>query len=156
MGGEVSVDNVLNSGFDEVYGITGRAGIKVTDDARIFVAGGHSFGNGDSWHAGIGGEHNRGSSVYAKLEHRRNFTNFGFDFDTTVIGFVIKFQGFALNDQQAARAVRGNERALFSVCNAALLPWDNRNITLAMRALKIWIWMRWVRRVILATRVNSA
>lgn len=91
VGGEVSVDKVLNGGFDEVYGITGRAGIKVTEDARIFVAGGHSFGNGDSWHAGIGAEHNLGSNVYAKLEHRRNFTNFGFDFDTTVIGFGIKF-----------------------------------------------------------------
>ena len=52
VGGEVSVDKVLNGGFDEVYGITGRAGIKVTEDARIFVAGGHSFGRTQAWGCG--------------------------------------------------------------------------------------------------------
>jgi hypothetical protein len=39
----------------------------------------------------MGVQHKINNNIYAKLEHRRNFTSFGLDFDSTVIGFGITF-----------------------------------------------------------------
>jgi outer membrane immunogenic protein len=94
IGGEVSVDEVLNfAPINEVeVGLTARAGFKVAEKTRLYANGGYSFGNGGSLHAGFGAEHTINDKFFVKLEHRRNFTNtIPFDFDSTYLGFGIKF-----------------------------------------------------------------
>jgi outer membrane immunogenic protein len=93
IGAEASVDKVLNFAPlpEAAIGLTVRGGFKVADKTKLYANGGYSFGNGGSWHAGMGVQHKINNNIYAKLEHRRNFTSFGLDFDSTVIGFGITF-----------------------------------------------------------------
>ncbi len=93
IGAEVSVDKVLDFAPlpEAIISLTARGGFKVTDNTKLYANGGYSFGNGGSFHAGMGVQQAVSDKVYLKLEHRRNFTKFGFDFDSTIIGVGVKF-----------------------------------------------------------------
>ena len=90
-GAEVSVDKVLVSGSDVYYGLTGRAGIKVGENGKLFVAGGYTVGEGeDVPHLGAGYEHKLGSNLYLKGEYRHFFSDFT-DADAVSAGIGFKF-----------------------------------------------------------------
>ena len=90
-GAEVSADKVLVSGSDVYYGLTGRAGIKVGENGKLFVAGGYTVGEGeDVPHLGAGYEHKLGSNLYLKGEYRHFFSDFT-DADAVSVGIGFKF-----------------------------------------------------------------
>jgi len=95
-GVEVSADKVLDSAANRVaFGFTGRLGVKVGENDKVFAAGGYTtkfsqFGV-DSEHLGAGWQHNFGP-VYGKVEYRHFFTNQGVvDADAVVGGIGINF-----------------------------------------------------------------
>lgn len=92
LGVEGSVDFVLASGGNEVFGATARAGVHAGDDAKIYAAGGRSFvGDGeDAWHLGAGVDYDVNDLVYLKLEYRHFFADFA-DADSVVAGVGVKF-----------------------------------------------------------------
>ena len=90
-GAEVSADKVLVSGSDVYYGLTGRAGIKVGENGKLFVAGGYTVGEGeDVPHLGAGYEHKLGTNLYIKGEYRHFFSDFT-DADAVSAGIGFKF-----------------------------------------------------------------
>lgn len=76
IGVEGSADKILASGADVVFGATGRIGAKVSENGKLFLAGGYSFGEGeDVPHLGIGYSQKVGASVYVTGEYRRFFSD---------------------------------------------------------------------------------
>ena len=91
VGGEASIDTILASGGDEVFGLTGRLGAKATENVKVFAAGGRSFSSGeDVWHAGLGVEGKVSSNFFLKAEYRHFFSDF-VDLDSFAVGAGIKF-----------------------------------------------------------------
>lgn len=91
VGGEASVDTILASGSDEVFGLTGRFGAKAGENTKVFLAGGRSFTSGeDVWHAGAGVEHKLGGNFFLKAEYRHFFSDF-VDLDSISVGGGVKF-----------------------------------------------------------------
>lgn len=96
VGGEVSADKVLTSGTKVAFGFTGRAGIKASDAAKVFVTGGYTTefasGLGGNWHAGAGVNYDVTKNVYLTAEYRHFFKNdVSFDADAVVGGVGFKF-----------------------------------------------------------------
>jgi outer membrane immunogenic protein len=92
IGIEGSADKLLVGGTDVLFGATARAGGKIGENGKLFVAAGYTFGDGDAFHAGAGYEHKLGSNVYGKLEYRRFFNGGGFpDINTVAVGVGVKF-----------------------------------------------------------------
>ncbi|WP_246021624.1 porin family protein [Alteraurantiacibacter aquimixticola] len=91
IGGEVSADKVLAEDNDVYFGLTGRAGPKIGDNGRIFVAGGYTVGEGeDVPHVGGGFQYQLGPKVYFKTEYRHFFSDFA-DGDSLVAGVGARF-----------------------------------------------------------------
>ena len=92
VGVEGSADKLLVGGTDVLFGASARAGAKVGENGKFFVAAGYTFGEGDAFHAGAGYEQKLGSNVYGKLEYRRFFVGDGFaDINTVAVGVGVKF-----------------------------------------------------------------
>jgi outer membrane immunogenic protein len=95
-GVEVSGDKILDSGANRVaFGLTARAGAKLGDNDKLFVAGGYTTKPcqfcDDSVHAGVGYEHSFGS-MYGKVEYRHFFVSGGsIDSNAVVAGVGFKF-----------------------------------------------------------------
>ena len=91
IGVEGSADKVLASGADVVFGATGRIGAKVSENGKLFLAGGYSFGEGeDVPHLGLGYSHKLGTSVYVTGEYRRFFSDFQ-DVNAATLGVGVNF-----------------------------------------------------------------
>lgn len=90
-GVEVSGDKVLVDGSDIYVGFTGRLGAKLSEDTRLFAAGGYTVGEGeDVPHLGAGLQHNLTDRIYIKGEYRHFFSDIA-DADSGVIGFGMRF-----------------------------------------------------------------
>ncbi|WP_324262787.1 hypothetical protein U4960_06670 [Altererythrobacter sp. H2] len=90
IGVEGSADKILAGGADVVWGATGRIGAKVSDNGKLFVAGGYSFGEGeDVPHLGIGYSHKIGGA-YVTGEYRRFFSDFQ-DVNAATLGVGVNF-----------------------------------------------------------------
>lgn len=91
IGVEASADKVLVSGADVVFGATGRIGAKVSENGKLFLAGGYSFGEGeDVPHLGAGYSHKVGSNVYVTAEYRHFFSDF-VDVNAATLGVGVNF-----------------------------------------------------------------
>lgn len=91
-GVEASADKVLVNGANVVLGATGRLGLKVGEEGKLFVAAGGSFNVdffGEVFHAGAGYQHKLGKNVYGKVEYRRYFEVI--DVNTATAGVGITF-----------------------------------------------------------------
>ena len=95
-GVEVSGDKILESNTRVAFGATARAGVKLSDAGKAYVAGGYTskfakFGD-DSLHLGAGYQHNFGSKLYGKVEYRHYFFDNGVtDPDAVVAGVGMRF-----------------------------------------------------------------
>lgn len=90
IGVEGSADKVLASGADVVFGATGRIGAKVSENGKLFLAGGYSFGEGeDVPHLGLGYSHKIGGA-YVTGEYRRFFSDFQ-DVNAATLGVGVNF-----------------------------------------------------------------
>ncbi len=91
-GVEGSADKILASGANVVLGATARAGVKVGEKGKLFVAAGGSFNVdffGEVFHAGAGYQHKLGKNVYGKVEYRRFFEVI--DVNTATVGVGVTF-----------------------------------------------------------------
>ncbi len=94
-GVEVSGDKVLTAGTIVAFGFTARAGVKASEDDKLYITGGYTTkfcslctGGG---HAGAGYEHSFGK-IYGKVEYRHFFpTNGGFSANVAGVGVGYKF-----------------------------------------------------------------
>lgn len=90
IGVEGSADKILASGADVVFGATGRIGAKVSENGKLFLAGGYSFGEGeDVPHLGVGYSHKIGGA-YLTGEYRRFFSDFQ-DVNAATLGVGVNF-----------------------------------------------------------------
>lgn len=91
IGVEASADKILVSGADVAFGATGRIGAKVSENGKLFVAGGYTFGEGeDVPHLGGGYNHKVGSNVYVTAEYRHFFSDF-VDVNAATLGVGVNF-----------------------------------------------------------------
>ena len=79
-GVELSGDKILVDGADVLLGTTGRLGLKLGDNGKLYATGGYSFtlddDGGDAWHMGAGYHHKVGESLYLGAEYRHYFDDF--------------------------------------------------------------------------------
>ena len=79
-GVELSGDKILVDGAEVLVGTTGRLGLKLGEDGKLFATGGYSFtltdDGGDAFHAGAGYHHKLGESFYLGAEYRHYFDDF--------------------------------------------------------------------------------
>jgi outer membrane immunogenic protein len=75
IGPEVSIDKVLRSGNEYLFGLTGRAGVKLGERGKLFVAGGVTPKSVEEspYRLGGGYEHRLGGNLYIKAEYRHYF-----------------------------------------------------------------------------------
>jgi outer membrane immunogenic protein len=78
-GVEVSSDKNNDGGSKTVWGLTGRAGVKLPVGPKIYVNGGYSTEQCNlcesQWHAGGGVQQSVFGPVYVKAEYRHYFPN---------------------------------------------------------------------------------
>ncbi|MFN4114581.1 MAG: hypothetical protein ACK4GD_11625 [Sphingomonadaceae bacterium] len=90
IGVEASADKILAGGADIAWGATGRIGAKVSENGKLFVAGGYTFGEGeDVPHLGLGYSHKIGGA-YLTAEYRRFFSDFN-DINAATLGLGVNF-----------------------------------------------------------------
>lgn len=95
-GVEVSGDKILESNTRVAFGATARAGVKISDAGKAYVAGGYTskfakYGD-DSLHLGAGYQHNFGQKLYGKVEYRHYFFDHGVtDPDAVAVGLGVRF-----------------------------------------------------------------
>lgn len=91
IGIEGSADHILADGADFVWGVGGRVGARVSDNGKLFAAGGYAFGDGeDVPYLGAGYNHKVGQSVYLTAEYRHFFSDFT-DVNAATVGVGINF-----------------------------------------------------------------
>lgn len=96
VGAEVSADKILESNTRVAFGLTGRAGAKLSEAGKLYAAGGYTTkacrSCDETWHAGAGYQHNFGQKLYGKVEYRHYFVdNGGADPDAVVAGVGLRF-----------------------------------------------------------------
>ena len=77
-GVEVSGDKIADSGTKVAFGFTGRAGAKVSEQGKLYVASGYTTEtcggcNNESVHLGAGYQQGFGNKLYGKVEYRHFF-----------------------------------------------------------------------------------
>lgn len=91
IGVEGSADKVLADGADVVWGVGGRIGARVSEEGRLYAAGGYAFGDGeDVPYLGAGYSHRLGQSVYVSAEYRHFFSDF-VDVNAATVGVGFNF-----------------------------------------------------------------
>jgi hypothetical protein len=96
VGAEVSADKILTSNTRVAFGLTGRVGAKLSENGKLFAAGGYTTKAcrfcDETWHVGAGYQHNFGQSLYGKVEYRHFFADNGVsDPDAVVAGIGMRF-----------------------------------------------------------------
>jgi outer membrane immunogenic protein len=95
VGAEVSADKVLEGGTRVTFGLGGRAGVKLAEAGKLYVAGSWqskpcSFCD-DFWSAGAGYQHNFGTNLYGKVEYRHFIVDNANDPDAVLVGLGARF-----------------------------------------------------------------
>ena len=92
-GVEVSADKILVDSTPVTFGGTARIGTHITENGRLFAAGGYTIDDegDDALHFGAGYEHNFTASMYGKVEYRHFAVSNFPDIDTAVIGIGWRF-----------------------------------------------------------------
>jgi outer membrane immunogenic protein len=94
LGPEVSVDKLLRSGNEVLLGLTARAGVRLGENGKLFVAGGGTVRTIEDspYHFGGGYEHKLGGKLYLKGEYRHFLADrFGVTGDAGIVGIGLKF-----------------------------------------------------------------
>lgn len=95
LGLEVSGDKIGASGMKVAFGFTGRAGVKVLEQGKLFVDTGYTTepctGCDGAVHFGGGYQHAVTDNVYVKVAYRRFFYSTGSDLNAATAGVGFKF-----------------------------------------------------------------
>lgn len=96
VGLEVSGDKILESNTRVSFGFGGRLGLKTSADGKLYGVAAYQTKPcrfcEESVSAGVGYQHNLGSSLYGKVEYRHFFVSNGFrDLDAALVGVGMRF-----------------------------------------------------------------
>ncbi len=93
IGAEESVDKLIDSNQKVRFATTGRIGMHVSPNDKLYATGGYAYGVGpDAPTVGAGWEHGFGNKMYGKVEYKKYFNEDGYrNSNATLVGVGMHF-----------------------------------------------------------------